>query len=101
MISTKLDLAPIQWIARLARLHNAEIPELELLDVYYEGDEAALTRQPPRGQRAIRSLRRSGSPSRMACPISAPANMTAEANRIDPAFRSAAVTASSLSPKGR
>ncbi|WNV86578.1 phage portal protein [Umezawaea sp. Da 62-37] len=40
MMSTKDTLTPSQWVARLARLHNAQIPELEVLDSYYEGEQS-------------------------------------------------------------
>ncbi|TQM83241.1 SPP1 Gp6-like portal protein [Saccharothrix saharensis] len=40
MISTKNTLTPTRWVARLARLHNAQLPELELLDSYYEGEQS-------------------------------------------------------------
>lgn len=39
MISTKFNLTPTQWVARLTRLHAAQLPELELLDAYYEGEQ--------------------------------------------------------------
>ncbi|WP_030472503.1 hypothetical protein [Lentzea aerocolonigenes] len=38
-ITTKFTLSPEQWVTRLARLHNAQLPELELLDAYYEGEQ--------------------------------------------------------------
>src|SRR6266496_5873322 len=31
------DLTPEQWITRITRQHDAQIPELETLDSYYEG----------------------------------------------------------------
>lgn len=39
LISTKFELSPTAWVGRLARLHNAQLPELELLDAYYEGEQ--------------------------------------------------------------
>lgn len=41
LISTKFELSPAQWVARLTRPHNAQLPELELelLDAYYEGEQ--------------------------------------------------------------
>ncbi|MCP2248178.1 phage portal protein [Lentzea aerocolonigenes] len=38
-ITTKFTLSPEQWVTRLARLHNRQLPELELLDAYYEGEQ--------------------------------------------------------------
>ncbi len=34
------ELTPEQWVTRLSRLHNAQLPELELLDSYYEGEQS-------------------------------------------------------------
>jgi hypothetical protein len=39
LITTKFELSPEQWVNRLVRLHNAQLPELELLDAYYEGEQ--------------------------------------------------------------
>src|SRR3954453_1302585 len=34
------DLTPQQWITRISRQHNAQVPALELLDSYYEGEQS-------------------------------------------------------------
>nr|WP_246015665.1 phage portal protein [Kutzneria buriramensis] len=34
------ELADMQWVTRLARLHNAQLPGLETLDAYYEGEQS-------------------------------------------------------------
>src|SRR3954462_10831236 len=40
MITPKDELTPDQWLTRLSRHHNAQIPELEVLDSYYEGEQS-------------------------------------------------------------
>lgn len=35
-----IDLTPLEWIERLSRSHNAELPQLRLLNDYYEGRQA-------------------------------------------------------------
>lgn len=46
LTSTKFELSAAQWVPRLARLHNAQISELELPDSYYE-DEQSLSYMHP------------------------------------------------------
>ncbi|WIX98648.1 hypothetical protein QRX60_31875 [Amycolatopsis mongoliensis] len=34
------ELTPEQWITRITRQHDAQIPELETLDSYYKGSQS-------------------------------------------------------------
>ncbi|WP_440901637.1 phage portal protein, partial [Actinosynnema sp.] len=38
-ITTKFELSAAQWVARLSKLHDYQLPELEALDAYYEGEQ--------------------------------------------------------------
>lgn len=40
MSITDLDLSHSTWLTRLSSQHDAQIPELELLDAYYEGEQS-------------------------------------------------------------
>ncbi|SFR29100.1 hypothetical protein SAMN04488564_11724 [Lentzea waywayandensis] len=40
LTTTKFTLSPEQWVTRLARRHNKQLPELELPDAYYEGEQS-------------------------------------------------------------
>src|SRR5437667_12729753 len=39
VITNRSDLSDEQWLTRLATHHNTEIPHLEILDAYYEGEQ--------------------------------------------------------------
>jgi hypothetical protein len=38
--SETASLTPAQWVIRLSRQHNEQIPHLEVLDSYYEGEQS-------------------------------------------------------------
>jgi hypothetical protein len=57
MLTTKFELSPEQWVNRLVRLHNAQLPELELLDAYYEGEQPLSYTPPELLQRMASRLR--------------------------------------------